>query len=154
MKRICVSLAAFFALVAASPVDAGAHADHAAHASRATTVELRHTNLGDILTTSSGFTLFEFSRDQHERNSCVSLTGCPQAWPALQTSGKPSAGPGVRASLLSTIKLPGGAMQIAYAGHPLYLYSGDSRPGETGYVGVSAFGGAWDAMGSAGNTVK
>jgi predicted lipoprotein with Yx(FWY)xxD motif len=154
MKRTCVSLAAVFAFAAASPVDAGAHARQAAHAGRATTVELHHTNLGDILTTSSGFTLFEFSRDQHDRNSCVSLTGCPQAWPALQTSAKPTAGSGVRASLLSTIKLPGGAMQVTYAGHPLYLYSGDSRAGETGYVGVSAFGGVWDAMGSAGNTVK
>lgn len=154
MKRICVSLAAFFALAAASPVAAGAHARLAAHAGRAATVTLHHTNLGEILATSSGFTLFEFSRDQRGRNSCVSLAGCPQAWPALQTSGRPTAGAGVRASLLSTIKLPGGATQVTYAGHPLYLYKGDSRPGETGYVGVSAFGGQWDAIGSAGQAVK
>jgi predicted lipoprotein with Yx(FWY)xxD motif len=60
----------------------------------------------------------------------------------------------VKASSLSTIKLPGGASQVTYAGHPLYLYSGDSGPGETDYVGVSAFGGDWDAINAAGHAVK
>jgi predicted lipoprotein with Yx(FWY)xxD motif len=60
----------------------------------------------------------------------------------------------VRASLLSTIKLSGGANQVTYAGHPLYLYKGDSEPGDTSYVGQSSFGGTWHAINAAGHTVK
>jgi len=125
-----------------------------AHAGRAAKVGLRHTRLGAILVSSSGRTLYEFTRDRPRSNSCVKITGCPEFWPALQSSGKPVAGPGVRASLLSTITLHGGARQVTYAGHALYLYSGDTGPGQTSYVGESAFGGRWYAINASGRTVK
>ena len=70
------------------------------------------------------------------------------------SGGKPVAGPGVRASLLSTIRLPGGTRQVTYAGHALYLYSGDTGPGQTSYVGETAFGGRWYAIDASGRTVK
>ncbi len=72
----------------------------------------------------------------------------------LQTSGRPTAGPGIKSSLLSTTRLPGGKTQVTYAGHPLYRYSGDSGPGETSYVGESMFGGRWYALNSSGATVR
>jgi predicted lipoprotein with Yx(FWY)xxD motif len=125
-----------------------------ANASRATKVGLRHTSLGAILASSSGRTLYEFTRDRARSNSCVKISGCSEIWPALTSRGKPTAGPGVRASLLSTITLPGGSRQVTYAGHALYLYSADSGPGETFYVGEKAFGGTWYAINSAGHTVK
>ena len=84
----------------------------------------------------------------------MKISGCSEIWPALTSKGKPTAGPGVRASLLSTITLPGGSKQVTYAGHALYLYSADSGPGETSYVGEKAFGGIWYAINSAGHTVK
>ncbi|MGA2321907.1 MAG: hypothetical protein ABSG95_14425 [Solirubrobacteraceae bacterium] len=155
MKRISLFLAGLLSVAASASATASAHAGlPTAHSSRAAKVELRRTSLGEILSTASGFTLYEFTRDRGKRNSCVGMSGCPQVWPALQTSGRPTPGPGVQASLLSTIKLPGGASQVTYAGHPLYLYSGDSAPGETGYVGVNAFGGAWDAINSAGHAIR
>lgn len=125
-----------------------------AHASRAAKVGLRHTRLGTILVNSSGRTLYEFTRDHARSNSCVKIRECPEIWPALQSSGKPVAGPGVRSSLLSTIKLSGGASQVTYAGHALYLYSGDTGPGQTSYVGESAFGGRWYAIDASGHAVK
>jgi len=125
-----------------------------ARASRAMSVDLRHTGLGSILTTASGQTLYLFTRDHGAHNSCVSVSGCSAAWPALETSGTPAAGTGVKASLLSTIRLPGGARQVTYAGHPLYLYSAESAHGSTEYVGVRSFGGAWDAVNAAGGAVK
>lgn len=125
-----------------------------AQASRVTKVNLRHTRLGTILVSSSGRTLYEFTRDRAHSNSCVKISGCSEIWPALTSSGKPSAGAGVRASLLSTIKLPGGSRQVTYAGHALYLYSADSGPGETSYVGEKAFGGTWYAINASGHTVK
>ena len=60
----------------------------------------------------------------------------------------------MRRSLLGTIKLPNGARQVTYAGHPLYTYIGDSGPGDTSYVGVSQFGGRWFALTAAGHIVK
>jgi predicted lipoprotein with Yx(FWY)xxD motif len=122
-----------------------------ARAAGAAKVELRHTRLGSILVSASGFTVYDFTRDRGEEDSCVKIHGCTKAWPPLETSGTPVAGPGVRSSLLSSIRLPNGARQVTYAGHALYTYAGDSSPGETSYVGVNAFGGDWDALNAAGH---
>ncbi len=154
MKRTYTLLAGVLAAVAGGSAAASAQAGaSSAHASRATEVVLRHTSIGTILTTSSGFTLYEFTRDRAREDSCVKISGCAQAWPALTTSGRPTAGAGVRASLLSSIGIAGGARQVTYDGHALYTYSGDSR-GSTAYVGVSAFGGSWYALGASGHAVR
>jgi len=154
MKRTHILLAGVLAAIASGTAVANAQSSGAdAHASRSTEVLLRHTSLGSILTTSSGFTLYEFTHDRGSVDSCVKIHGCAQAWPALETGGQPSAGPGVKASLLSSIRIAGGARQVTYAGHPLYTYSEDSR-GATDYVGVSAFGGSWYALNASGHTVK
>jgi len=155
MKRTPIILAVVLATVAGVTAVASAEAPTtpSAHASRATEVVARHTSIGTILTSSSGFTLYEFSRDHGSVDSCVKIHGCSQVWPALETSGRPLAGSGVKASLLSSIRISGGASQVTYAGHPLYTYSADSR-GATDYVGVSAFGGSWDALSSSGHAVK
>ena len=78
----------------------------------------------------------------------------PRDLASLTTTGKPKAGPGVSASKLSTITLSGGAKQVTYAGHPLYLYSFASGPGDTSYVGAMQFGGSWYAINAAGHAVK
>ena len=117
------------------------------------TVELHKTKLGKILVNSSGSILYEFTKDRPKKDNCVKISGCSKVWPALSSS-KPTAGPGVKASLLSTITLPGGAKQVTYAGRPLYLYSEASERGETSYVGVSHFGGKWLGVNAAGGTVK
>src|SRR4029077_6369805 len=154
MKRTYLFLAVVLAGAASAAAGASAQSGLArGHAGRFTTVELRHTSLGKVLATASGFTLYEFTRDRPRTNSCAAIAGCPETWPALQVSGRPTAGPGVKASLLSTIK-SGGKSQVTYAGHPLYIYSGDSGPGETFYVGASVFGEKWYAVISAGHAVK
>jgi predicted lipoprotein with Yx(FWY)xxD motif len=156
MKRaFYIYLAGLFAIAASAFAIASAQAGaSSAHAARTVEVELHHTSLGEVLASASGFTLYEFTKDHAGSDSCAKTSGCLKVWPALQSSGKPKAGAGVRASLLSTIKLSGGASQVTYAGHPLYLYSGDSKPGETSYVGVSEFGGWWYAVNAAGGAVK
>ena len=47
-----------------------------------------------------------------------------------------------------------GVKQVTYAGHPLYVYSGDSGPHQTDYVGQVQFGGAWYAIGPGGHDVR
>jgi predicted lipoprotein with Yx(FWY)xxD motif len=155
MKRIHLILAGVLTLATSAATVASAQQRVApAHVSRAAMVSQRQTGLGKILVSASGRTLYEFTRDRTNRDTCAAVSGCPEVWPPLQSSGRPLAGSGVRSSLLSTITLRGGIKQVTYAGHPLYLYSGDSGPGETSYVGERAFGGNWYAINSSGHTVK
>jgi predicted lipoprotein with Yx(FWY)xxD motif len=153
LARVAGALAAS-AAVAVLVVPAGAGAAPAAHASRAQKITLRHTNLGNVLVDSSGFTVFHFSKDTGKQNTCLTTSECSTTWPALTTSGTPTAGPGVKSSLLSTIALHGGMRQVTYAGHPLYRYSLASERGETGYAGVKQFGGTWFALSASGANVK
>jgi predicted lipoprotein with Yx(FWY)xxD motif len=156
LQRIvaCATAGVFaIALAAIAVAPAGASAPRA-HAAATQKLQLRHTSLGSILVDSSGFTVYRFSKDSGARSSCVSNRECNATWPALTSSGKPSAGPGVKASLISTIAIAGGKRQVAYAGHPLYLYEPASERAETGYVGVSAFGGTWLAVNASGSGIK
>jgi predicted lipoprotein with Yx(FWY)xxD motif len=151
MKRTYVFLAV--ALASATSVATVASAQTsipAARSSRAATVQLRHTSLGSILVSGSGRTLYEFTRDHANKNSCAGISGCSEVWPSLKASGHPTAGSGIKASLLSSTS----GHQVTYAGHPLYTYSGDSGPGETSYVGAKQFGGTWYALNASGHTVK
>ena len=155
MKQTYVTLAVAIATAATAATVAGARpSTPGAHATRAAKVSLRHTRLGNILVNSAGRTLYLFTRDHANKSSCATISECSEAWPPLKTTGRPTAGPGVRASLLSSIKLPHGGTQVTYSGHPLYIYSADSGPGETSYVGERVFGGNWDAVNAAGHPVK
>lgn len=119
-----------------------------------TTVKLRQTAAGQLLETSPGLTLYMFTRDSRNRDTCVTISGCAQVWPPFTIKGKPTAGRSVNSSLLGSIKIAGGRHQVTYAGHPLYLYAGDSTAGDTGYLGVSSFGGTWIGVSAAGRTVR
>ncbi|HEV7938201.1 MAG TPA: hypothetical protein VGP18_09290 [Solirubrobacteraceae bacterium] len=149
MKRPYVFLAV--ALASAASVATVANAQSGiptARSSSSATVQLRHTSLGNILVNSSGRTLYEFTRDRTGKSTCVTIKGCSAVWPSLR-SGRPTAGSGVKSSLLST---SGGL--VTYAGHPLYTYSGDYGAGETAYVGAKTFGGTWYAINASGGAVK
>jgi predicted lipoprotein with Yx(FWY)xxD motif len=149
LAGVLASVAGAGAAVAA----AQAPTAHAARAARIAKVELAHTSIGAILTSSTGLTLYEFTRDRANEDSCVKLSGCAGLWPALESTGQPLAGPGVKSSLLSSIRISGGARQVTYAGHALYTYSADSR-GSTSYVGVDEFGGRWYALSASGRAVR
>jgi predicted lipoprotein with Yx(FWY)xxD motif len=152
MKRILMVTAGALACAVGGSAIASAQGAPSAHASSAAKVQLRHTSLGSILTTSSGLTLYMFTHDRSGENSCVKIHNCAKFWPALDTSGTPVAGPGVQRSQLSTIRVSG-AEQVTYAGHALYTFS-DDKPGSTGYVGVKEFGGNWYALSAAGHEVR
>ncbi len=149
MKRIGPFLAVALATTACAGAAADAQNLPTGHSSSAATVQLRHTSLGSILVSSSGRTLYEFTRDHAGKNTCVAIRGCSALWPPLKATGRPTAGSGIKASLLSSHD-----GQVTYAGHPLYTYSGDSGPGMTSYVGVQQFGGTWDAINASGGAVK
>jgi predicted lipoprotein with Yx(FWY)xxD motif len=142
------------AAIAALVVPAGAGAAPSAQAARAQKIQLRHTSFGTVIVDASGFTLYHFSKDTGKQNTCLKTSECSTTWPALETTGQPTVGPGLKSSLVSTIALPGGKRQVTYAGHPLYRYAAATERGEAGYAGVKQFGGTWYALSASGGNVK
>ncbi len=100
--------------------------------------------LGMVLVDSSGMTLYDFHKDQGATSSCYGA--CAQAWPPLLTAGEPRAGGGASASKLGTSERRDGTTQVTYAGHPLYTFVQDRKPGEANGNDVSAFGAEWYAL--------
>ena len=123
----------------------------ASHTSGKGSVALASTKLGKILVDGNGRTLYLFEADKGMASRCDGA--CASAWPPLTSSGKPTAGAGVVASMLGTAKRPDGTTGVTYDGHPLYTYSGDSAPGQTAGEGITDFGAAWYALSAAGKTV-
>lgn len=115
------------------------------------TVALRRTSLGKIITGSHGRTLYLFAADKSMSSTCKS--SCVSVWPPLTVSGRPVAGPGLRASLLGTTKRAGGSTQVTYDGHPLYYCAGDSRSGMTSGQGLTEFGAKWYVLSANGTEI-
>jgi predicted lipoprotein with Yx(FWY)xxD motif len=115
------------------------------------TVGVANENLGNILVDSQGRTLYLFRSDSGTKSACTGA--CAIDWPPLRATGKPTVGGGATASIVATSARPDGKSQVTYNGHPLYLFSGDQKPGDTNGEGVNAFGGLWYALSSAGDQI-
>jgi predicted lipoprotein with Yx(FWY)xxD motif len=112
---------------------------------RATTgtamVTTRSGPAGTYLTDGAGKSLYLFAADTGPTSTCVG--SCATYWPPMTTTGTPTAGPGVTASMLSTSPRPDGTKQVDYNGHPLYYYIGDQAAGDTAGQGKNLSGGLW-----------
>ena len=97
--------------------------------------------LGRIVVDSRGHTLYLFEKDRRGASACSGA--CLVYWPPLLTGGAPAATKGARPSLLGSIRRADGTRQVTYAGHPLYLFSGDTRRGQTNGEGLKDFGAGW-----------
>jgi predicted lipoprotein with Yx(FWY)xxD motif len=100
--------------------------------------------LGLILVDSKGFTLYDFHKDKGIQSACYGA--CEKGWPPMITSGEPQVGNGASAAKLGTTERKDGTMQVTYAGHPLYTFVEDKKPGEANGNDVSAFGAQWYAL--------
>jgi predicted lipoprotein with Yx(FWY)xxD motif len=101
--------------------------------------------LGQILVGPEGRTLYAFSGDSESEATCEGA--CEKAWPPLlDESGEPEPSNGAAGARLGTIARKDGSKQVTYAGHPLYSYGGDKKPGEAKGNGASSFGGTWTAL--------
>jgi predicted lipoprotein with Yx(FWY)xxD motif len=118
---------------------------------RPATVGVANTGLGSVLVDSQGRTLYMFQKDSGTKSACFGA--CASAWPPLRASGKPTAGNGANASLLGTSARSDGKAQVTYNGHPVYLFTGDQKAGDTNGQGVTAFGASWFALSGAGAQV-
>lgn len=84
-----------------------------------------------VLTNAQGMTLYYRTSDTP---SSVCSGGCASAWPPVLISAMPS----VSGTLPGTFSLLNDAngSQLAYNGHPLYTYSGDSAAGQANGQGI------------------
>ena len=108
--------------------------------------------LGKILVDSKGRTVYMFKKDTGPKSTCSGA--CAMEWPPVTTSGKPSTGSGVSASMVGTTKRSDSSTQVTYNGHPLYLYSGDTKPGDAAGQNLDFFGAKWYVVSAAGDQVN
>jgi predicted lipoprotein with Yx(FWY)xxD motif len=147
LKRIGTSLL----VIAASCWLAVSLAD--ASASK-TKLQLRHTKVGAILVNGRGHTLYSFTLDKRNRDACESQSGCLIAWPPMLAPNGVAPGPGVKSSLIGTIRLRNGKEQVTYNGRPLYTYYADTYAGEMAGLNIFQFHGYWPAVNANGANVK
>lgn len=120
--------------------------------SKGALVALGETTLGKVLVDARGRTLYLFEQDKRGKSACYGV--CATYWPPLYSTATPRPGRGVHASLLGSSKRTDGKRQVTYAGHPLYTFSLDKRPGQTTGEGLTNFGGTWDAVAASGRAVE
>jgi predicted lipoprotein with Yx(FWY)xxD motif len=110
------------------------------------------SDLGPILVDSKGFTLYDFHKDMGGKSACYGA--CASTWPPLTAEGAPKAMSGAQSSQLGTTKRKDGTVQVTYAGHPLYTYAVDSKPGDTKGQDIDSFGAQWYALQPSGEEVE
>jgi predicted lipoprotein with Yx(FWY)xxD motif len=115
-------------------------------------IAAKSTSLGKILVDEEGHALYLFEADKSTQSTCNGT--CSRAWPPVTTSGKPVAESGADASKLGTSSRTDGKTQVTYAGHPLYYYAEDSKPGDVKGQGEKAFGAEWYVVGPSGAKVE
>ena len=95
--------------------------------------------LGYVLAEANGQVLYTYAKDTNGVPTCTG--SCAAAWPPA--TGTPQAGPADHfPGTFTLVKGAGGVGQIAYNGHPLYLYKG-AKPLSTVGNGI---GGLWHVV--------
>ena len=86
---------------------------------------------------SNGHTVYVLSSDAFNNSTCTAGSGCLGLWPLVAPTN---------ATLPTgwwSFTRPDASAQLEYAGWPLYMYAGDSAPGQTNGNGIVSFGGTW-----------
>lgn len=92
--------------------------------------------LGPHLVGPDGMTLYLFTKDANNASTCYDT--CAVNWPPLLTAYLPEAA--TKGTRLGTTVRKDGALQVTYAGQPLYYWVKDRKPGDTTGQNV---GGVW-----------
>ena len=107
------------------------------------------SQFGTILYADAGQAIYIFDAERDVRPQCYG--DCADAWPPVLTKGTPQRARAVRKDLLGTTRRRDGALQVTYAGHPLYFYANEGRY-EVLCHNVDEFGGTWLAVKPSGQT--
>jgi predicted lipoprotein with Yx(FWY)xxD motif len=103
----------------------------------------QNSKLGNYLISYTGMTLYDYAKDFTASSTCYG--DCAQVWVPYIVSGSDSisAQYGVNTAQTRVITRADGTLQVAYNGHPLYFYTGDTGPNTTNGQGV---GGLWAVL--------
>jgi predicted lipoprotein with Yx(FWY)xxD motif len=101
----------------------------------------KDSSFGRVLFDANGQVVYVFENDDENRSACTSAD-CVKAWPPVLTREEPSAGRGIDAGLVGTIRRADGMLQVTYNGRPLYFYEHEA-PGEIKCHNVDLHGGLW-----------
>lgn len=85
---------------------------------------------GNILANSDGMTLYTFDKDGVQQSNCYGP--CAQKWPPLISAVD------IQDENFTTSARRDGQLQLNYQGHPLYLWIGDKKSGDTLGDGVKS----------------
>ncbi|TCC07161.1 hypothetical protein [Kribbella soli] len=111
-------------------------------------VSAQTTALGTILVDGQGRTIYQFANDRNNLSNCAAA--CVIDWPYVPAPDSlPKSSPGVTGKVGSTTRADG-HRQLTVAGHPLYVFVGDSTPGQTNGQGINLDGGIWTVVSPAG----
>jgi predicted lipoprotein with Yx(FWY)xxD motif len=99
------------------------------------------TDLGTVLTTADGLTLYGFTDDTDGTSTCTG--DCAQTWPPLLVEEDFVVGDGLDATVFTTTERDDGSLQLVAGDWPLYTFAGDQAPGDVNGQGV---GDVWFAV--------
>ena len=114
------------------------------------------SGLGTVVVDGQGHTVYLLTAGNGKNAPCDDASGCTKVWPDLALpagTAAATAGTGLQASLLGTMKLPDGETYPTYNGWLMYEYVGDSGPAQGHGQGLHSFGGTWSAITPAGAPV-
>ena len=120
----------------APPATAAPAADTAEFAAK-----VGESELGNVMTSAGGLTLYGFVNDVNAISTCYST--CADAWPPVIVDAEWAVGPGLDTGVFSTTEREDGTLQLVAGKYPLYTYGGDAAPGDTTGHGS---GDVWFAM--------
>ena len=132
-----------------SPTAGAVTGGHARAHPAAATINVRSTQLGDVLVDAQGRTLYGFTDDANGTPTCSGA--CAKAWPAEKASDTPVAGDGIDGKLLTTVDGTDGGQQLKVGKWPVYTFAGDAAPGDTNGQGSAN---KWFVIGADGKLIK
>jgi predicted lipoprotein with Yx(FWY)xxD motif len=135
-------------------IAAAAAAPAIAVASSSTTITSGKVKAGTVVTESNGLTLYAFSGDSKNKSTCYGT--CAKVWIPLTTKGSVvvKTGSGLNQQLAGKFKRTDGSNQVSYGGHPLYHFTGDTKPGQQNGQNKKLNGGHWYVVGKSGKLIK
>lgn len=98
-----------------------------------------NAEIGNVLASSSGRTMYRFDQDTAEPPKSNCDGDCAKAWPPVSADDV-SAGAGVDAALLGEVTRADGTKQLTIGGWAAYYFAKDTAPGDIKGQGV---GGKW-----------
>jgi len=94
------------------------------------TVGTADSEEGEILVDGEGFSLYAFTPDEDADGTPTCTDACADTWPPLTVEGE-DLPEGLDEAVFTVVEAPDGTFQLRAGDHPLYLFSGDSAPGDT-----------------------